>query len=267
MKTFRLIIILFSIFNYQITLSNWSVDFLIIGAAKCGTTSLYNYLIQHPDILPAAQKEVHYFDLNYERGLDWYKSHFLEKSPGKITGEASPFYLYHPLVPERVFKLLPKTKLIVLLRDPVERAISDYFYTYPGMSFEEALQKEVEIIKQELDKINNDQYYDIYSIIKYSYLTRGIYIDQIKRWREYFPKEQMLFLIYDDLCNDPKGTVNKVFKFLGLPELTLKKYDIFNKTFKKEEIKPETKHNLYQFFAEHNKQLEEYLGIKLPWKN
>jgi len=267
MKKFNLIIIfLFQIFYHQIILTNWSVDFLIIGAAKCGTTSLYNYLIQHPQVLPAIQKEVHYFDFNYYRGLDWYKNQFPEKVASKIIGEASPFYLYHPLVPEKVFKLLPQTKLIILLRDPVERAISDYFYTKPGMDFESALQKEVEIVKPELDKINNKQSYDINLIRKYSYLTRGIYIEQIKRWRQYFAQEQMLILIYEDLCNDPKDTVNKVFKFLGLPELTLKKYDWYNKNSKKGEIDPEIKQKLYRFFAGYNKELEDYLKIKLPWK-
>src|SRR5437868_6286833 len=115
--------------------TNWMrlvPDFIIIGAQKGGTTSLYNYLITHPGIAPIYVKEPHFFDTSFSKGLVWYRSHFptrLEKYYAQhfhkldfITGEASPYYLFHPLAPERVAKTLPHVKLILVLRNPVDRA-------------------------------------------------------------------------------------------------------------------------------------------------
>lgn len=248
----------------NIKAENWSVDFLIIGAAKCGTTSLYNYLIQHPDILPAIKKEIHFFDFYYDYGLEWYKTKFKKKYANKIIGEASPFYLYHPQVAERVFKTLPKTKLIILLRNPVERAISHYFFCKPNLDFETALKQEY-IVYDELNKMKNNQEYNIHDIRYYSYLSRGIYIDQIKRWRQFFPKNQMLIIFSEELFNDPQKTVDKVFKFLNVSKFILNSFEIHNKNFNKQEIKIKTKEKLKQYFSVYNKQLEEYLKVKLPW--
>src|SRR5438552_2173012 len=96
-------------------------QFIIIGAQRCGTTSLYNYLIKHADVMPAATKEIHFFDLNYRKGIDWYYSQFPDHYHGRITGEASPYYLFHPHVAGRIKAALPGVKLIVLLRNPTDR--------------------------------------------------------------------------------------------------------------------------------------------------
>jgi hypothetical protein len=111
-------------------------NFIIIGSARSGTTSLYNYLVQHPGIAPALRKEVHFFDYNYQRGCSWYQGqfpthpymHYMQTihRQAMITGEASPYYLFHPYVPQRVAQLLPEIKLIALLRNPIERAFSHY---------------------------------------------------------------------------------------------------------------------------------------------
>src|SRR5262245_18320944 len=100
--------------------------FIIIGAQRCGTTSLYNYLIRQLGVIPAAMKEVHFFDLNYQKGNEWYFSQFPELGRDQITGEASPYYIFHPRVPQRIKNLLPSIKLIVLLRNPTNRAFSHY---------------------------------------------------------------------------------------------------------------------------------------------
>src|SRR5579885_2674785 len=126
-------------------------DFIIIGTQRGGTTSLYAYLGQHPQIAPAVIKEVHFFDNNYERGVGWYRTQFpflIEKSIAKnigqqnfITGEASPYYLFHPHVPERAAKVVPGAKLIVLLRNPIDRAYSHYYHEvelgHEKLSFEQ----------------------------------------------------------------------------------------------------------------------------------
>ena len=113
-------------------------DFLILGAQRCGTTSLYNYLAQHPSVGPLVlEKGAHYFSTNYDKSLAWYRSHFpmkwraaAERRHGRpfVTGEGSPYYLFHPLAAQRVAKTLPHVKLLVMLRDPVERA---YFAVPP----------------------------------------------------------------------------------------------------------------------------------------
>ena len=95
---------------------DFSLDFLIIGAQRSGTTSLYNYLIKHPKILSATKKEIHFFDRYFKKGFNWYESHFLPKKKGYLRGEATPYYLYHPLSSERIFKVFPDVKLIIILR-------------------------------------------------------------------------------------------------------------------------------------------------------
>ena len=105
-------------------------DFVIIGAQKSGTSSLYDFVVQHPAILPAAKKELHYFSLGYKKGEYWYRLRFpIRASQKLLSGEASPIYLFYPMVPGRMKKLLPDVKLIVILRNPVDRAYSHYHDT------------------------------------------------------------------------------------------------------------------------------------------
>src|SRR3712207_6690007 len=101
-------------------------DFVIIGTQRGGTTSLYHYLSKHPEVLPALRKEIHFFDLNFDRGLDWYLAHFARQDQPGLVGEASPLYMFHRDVPERVRRVLPNAKFIALLRNPVDRAYSQY---------------------------------------------------------------------------------------------------------------------------------------------
>ncbi|MFM6205694.1 sulfotransferase domain-containing protein, partial [Planktothrix sp.] len=130
--------------------------FIIIGVQKGGTNSLYHYLCKHPQIVAATQKEIHFFTLNYEQGLNWYQSQFPPEADGKqiLTGEGSPYYLFHPLVPQRLYESFPNTRLIVLLRNPVDRAISHYYWEvklgYEPLSLEEAIAQEPERLQGEV---------------------------------------------------------------------------------------------------------------------
>ena len=174
-------------------------DFIIIGAQKGGTSSLFNYLSQHSQIQLPSVKEIHFFDYNYGKGIEWYRKQF----PGKfirlkITGEASPYYLFHPLVPQRVFSCCPNAKFIVLLRNPVDRAYSHFMMEKKRgdepLTFEEAINIEPQIINNEENKIINNPEYRSISHQRSSYLARGMYYSQIKRWLNYFPKKQFLFI-------------------------------------------------------------------------
>jgi hypothetical protein len=154
-------------------------DFLIVGAAKAGTTSLYNYLIQHPKIDGAVRKEVHYFDRDYDKTIDYYRSCFpsLSQPNDHITGEATPYYLFHPYAPERIHKTMPFTKIIILLRNPIDRAYSHYNFTvrYHGdpLTFEEAVEKEEERLAPEFEKFKNNPYYRSLKYQIYSLLSQG----------------------------------------------------------------------------------------------
>jgi hypothetical protein len=201
-------------------------DFLILGAQKAGTTSLYEYLSEHPDVVPAAKKEVHYFDLNAHRSLNWYRGHFpLRSRPGqlrlRLTGEATPYYLFHPRAPFRVSEALPHVKLIVLLRHPVARAYSAHNHEvalgWETLPFEEALAREPHRLAGEEERMLREPRYASYAHGHYAYLERGRYARQIRRWMQYFPREGFLFLKAEELFADPASVYARVLDFLGLP--------------------------------------------------
>lgn len=257
--------------------------FMIIGAQKGGTTSLYQYLVEHPCIAPIYIKEPHFFDIYYNRSLGWYRSHFptsLEKyfvehvhKHDFITGEASPYYMVHPLAPARIAKLLPNVKLILVLRNPVDRAYSQYQHQLrqPGvepLSFEEAIDREEERLAGELQKIRENPYYFSFNHRHYSYLTRGRYIDYLPTWLKLFPREQFLFLRSEDLYRDPAAVVHETLQFLNMPQTALKEpkdeYRLYNgASYAK--LNPSTRERLVEYFKPYNARLYEFLERDFGW--
>jgi hypothetical protein len=112
----------------EFTAARWP-DFLVLGTQKGGTTTLHHLLRQHPDVFLPSVKEVHFFSLHYGKGAAWYGEHFRGAQPQQRCGEITPYYLFHPEAPGRIHQLLPKARLIILLRDPVERLLSQYFHS------------------------------------------------------------------------------------------------------------------------------------------
>jgi len=202
--------------------TKYTPDFIIIGAQRCGTTSLYNHLIRDTHIAPALQKEVHFFDINYGKGFDWYRAQFpyLDKDM-VVTGEASPYYLFHPHSPKRIFERIPSVRLIALLRNPVDRAYSHYHHEFrrgiETLSFEDAIKKEEERLDGEIEKMLNDENYYSFSHQHYSYLSRGVYVDQLKAWTSLFPMEQMLVIKSEDLYNNSSFVIEQVIDFVKSP--------------------------------------------------
>lgn len=243
-------------------------SFIIIGAAKAGTTSLYHYLSQHPQILPPVKKEVGYFNRSDYLQLDlhWYLSHFPTIPEGKnfITGEATPSYLISD-VQEKVFALFPNIKLITLLRDPVERAISHYYHRlkhgWENNSLEVAINSELEMLKE----LNCQEQIEQFCRKKNSiYLLGGLYVHTLKRWLNVFPQEQILILTNEQLLAEPEQTMKQIYNFLNLtdnPNLKFKKHNVGSYNHQDEQLRE----SLSQFFRSHNIQLEEYLGMKLDW--
>lgn len=254
-------------------------DFVIIGCQKCATTSLYDYLVQHPNIAAATQKEIHYFDSNYNIGINWYKSFFptvFSKNSMKcakqkfVTGEASPMYIFNPIVPKRMSKILPNVKLIAILRNPIDRAYSHYSMQvkngYEKLSFEEAINSEEKRISGEREKEEKDENYVSINLRDYSYLSRGLYADQLKIWMNYFPKNQFLVLRTEDLENNPKHTMNQIFEFLEVPtyeihalkKMNVGKYSVMNTS---------TRKMLIDYFKMPNEQLNKLLNKNFDWDN
>ncbi|UCC30568.1 MAG: sulfotransferase domain-containing protein, partial [Phycisphaerales bacterium] len=216
-------------------------DFLIIGTQKGGTTSLYRYLTGHPRILSAVVKEVRFFNRDYHKGPLWYRAHFptyIRKwAAGKLgaghtlTGEATP-YLFHPHAPKRVHSLVPDARLIVLLRNPVDRAYSHYQHHVTrgreSLSFEEAIDAEPSRIEGELEKMMQDERYRSLNYVGYAYLTRGIYVDHLRRWREHFDAHQFLVLESERFFSDTASVYKQVLRFLQLPETSLPQFTKLN---------------------------------------
>lgn len=197
--------------------------FLIIGAQKAGTSSLFRYLSQHPDIKLPKRKELHFFDLRYENGIDWYEGLFPASllPSEQITGEASPYYLFHPLVPERVCRHYPNIRLIVLLRNPVDRAYSHFQMerkrdTEPEESFIRAVELEDSRIAHERQLITDGIIKSGDHFRNSSYVSRGLYGQQITRWRRYFPPEQFLFIKSEELYDDTINQLGRVHDFLQI---------------------------------------------------
>jgi hypothetical protein len=257
-------------------------DFLIIGTQRGGTTSLYRYLQAHPCIRPASTKEVHFFDMRFHKGLAWYRGHFptqieqyaVERLHGHrlVTGEASALYLFHPHTPKRVAKTLSSIKLIVLLRNPVDRALSHYYHAikhgWETLSFEEAIEGEEQRTAQEREKLLADERYESSAYRHRSYLTRGIYVDQLQVWMTLFAREQFLILKSEEFYADPAATLKAVLAFLNVPETKLpldkQAYRAHNaNTYPK--MEPALRKELIVYFESHNARLYAYLGTNFAW--
>ena len=253
-------------------------DFVIAGAQRSGTTTLYNYLTQHRLVLRAFEQEIHFFDDQFDYGLDWYRAHFplavrrnlLARIHGgpPITGEASGYYLLHPHAIRRISGTLPKAKLILLLRNPIERAWAHYHQSVrkgESLSFEEALRSEEERLAGERDKMLADETYVSLKYRRYSYLTRGLYADQIKRVRFFFPSEQVLVLKSERLLfDDPSSVLAEVTDFLRLPSWSPKVFTRSRDFYPP--IPVETRRWLANYFLEHNQRLYEQEGVDFGWE-
>ena len=254
-------------------------SFIIIGAQRCGTTSLYDYLSHHPQIIPSPVKELFYFDDYYTRPIEWYKSFFptqkqreqLERDlvANVITGEASPSYFFNPYSAQRIKETLPDVKLILVLRDPIERAYSHYNHirrlNREPLSFEEALEKEEQRIAPDIEKLEKDEFYKAPHRRDYSYLTRGYYAKQIKEWWKHFPKEQQLIVQSEEFYRDTPRVYNEIVEYLGLNSYTLPTFEAKN-ALKYAKMAPETKEKLKAYFAPKNEELYELLGKRFDWQ-
>lgn len=242
-------------------------NFIIIGTVKGGTTSLYNYISEHPQVLPATEKEVRFFNKQFEEGKDWYFAHFppIPKGQNFLTGEASPTYIYEDKVAARIAAMVPDVKLIAVLRNPVDRAVSHYYMLkklgQENRSLENAIEGEMEV----LSKVTNESLEEVSFRDKMGYLRCGLYVYFLQQWAQEFSQNQLLILKSEDLYEKPEETMKQTFDFLKLPNYENGDYkNYFPGDYPA--VNQEMLERLSKFFQPHNQKLEVFLGKQLNWE-
>ena len=236
---------------------------VILGAQKSGTSSLHHYLTQNSQVIAPLRKEVHYFDLNFARGEAWYRAHFGRVGEPGLNLDSSPYYLFHPCVPERLHALLPAARLVVLLRDPVRRAYSHYWHERDkgreSLSFEDAIRAEPERLGDSEMRLARGEIAASREHQLHSYLARGRYAEQLERWFARFPREQFLVMRFEDLAAQPLATLNRTLAWLGLQPLAAARTEPRN-TRSYPPLEPMTAERLREYFAPHEARLRGLLG-------
>ena len=243
-------------------------SFIIIGEARCGTTSLFNYICENNRVLPPSKKEIHFFDYKFHNGKSWYKAYFPIKNKNKITGEATPYYFSHPKAAKRLKETFPKMKIILILRNPIDRAISSY-YKQRKLSLEhiESVEKAVDLedvrLKESMYNMLNKNDYD-YNHKNYAYVKRGLYYENLKRWMTLFDDDQMLIFEFDDLFGNLEANYKRVVDFLDIDDRKMY-FEHFNKGSYKN-INPKFRAKLASLFEDNNKKLYKLLKVDYNWK-
>ena len=254
-------------------------DFLIIGAQRAGTTTLYRALTDHPQVRGAVLgKEVHFFDLGFDEGVAHYRGAFPTNASLGLTrariaapvlvGEATPYYLFHPLVPERVAETLPDAKLIATLRDPVERAWSQYRHEvdlgFETLSFEEALAAEDSRLAGEEQRLASDPRAVSFAHQHHGYVARGRYAEQLERWYEHVAPERLLLVRAEDLFADPAPELRRVADLLGVVPWRPASWRARNAAGSAA-IPPGARAELRAAFRPHNDRLADLTGRDWSW--
>ena len=241
-------------------------DFIIAGASKCGTSSLHSYLNYHPQILLSHKKELDFFWKNFDKGVAWYLAHFptVCDRDDLITGEATPNYLRFPVVAERIKQTCPHTKLIILLRNPADRAISWHYHKInTGLttgSLKDAIAKEIKhLATLDETQLMSGGYRPIDNIFS------SLYYYQLKAWMKYLPREQFLILKSEDFYNNTPIIMEQVYDFLGVTPQQLPEYSKIN-VGSYQEVDSEIRQTLTAYLKPYNRQLEEFLNLEFNWK-
>ena len=247
-----------------------SPDFLVAGAMKAGTSSLFHYLCLHPRIVPPLRKETHYFTVGHRAGREegWYRAHFPLRARlgrGALTGEATPDYLFDPEVPPRIARALPGIRIILILRDPVTRAVSHYRHEVAQgreyLPLDEALRVEEDRLARA--KAAGPEGYETW--MHASYKARGLYLDQIRRLEAVIPRERILVLGSAALLLRPAEVVARATEFLGLPLEGTYEFPLKNRSKVRDPVPDETLAGLAEHFAPHNARLFAHLGFEPDW--
>ena len=245
-------------------------DFLILGAMKSGTSTLFHHLLRHPGVGAPYRKEVHFFGMGERAGHGpaWYRAHFPLRAPlgrRRLTGEATPNYLYDPEAPARIRAALPEVRLLAILREPTERAVSHYFHEVrmgrETLPIEEAFAVEDARLAHAatLGEAGRE------TLEHACYRRRGLYAEQIERYLAHFPRERLLVLGMGELRRDPEGALARTFAFLGLPPHPIEPSEVRNAGGNRTPAPPALLDELRDEFAPHDARLAALLGGLPEW--
>lgn len=262
--------------------------FLIIGAMKAGTTSLFRYLCEHPDVVAPIRKEIHYFNFNWSQPAGWYQAHFpvaAKLGSGVVSGEASPGYLVHPRAPHRARECLHDARIIVLLRDPVTRALSHYFHE--RRIGRETRPMDIALFASEartrftLSADDEHEWYEAFNAgprrgaaatallascpMNLSYITHSLYADYLPAWFDAFGRDRVLVLRSEDLFSDSSTQLARTLEFLGLSAAPPAARAAHNVGSYPEPIPAEIQARLAGEFADANRRLRDLLGSVWHW--
>jgi hypothetical protein len=250
--------------NYLTASSRPLPDFVIIGAQKAGTSSLFEYLAHHPDVCGSFIKEVQYFTSRYWIGRRGYRAFFPKAGSASCQfGEATPYYLFCPESAERVFNTIPDARIVALLREPVSRAYSHYKHNmrrgHESRRFEEAYRADLKRYRKVGNLLRQPDETE-YEYRYHSYVRRGLYHDQLRSWMELFPKDQIFLGRAEDFFADPTLMTRRVAEFLGLREVNLPTDQAHNQ-YSYEKRPTDEFPDLQKFYYEPNQRLETLTGI------
>lgn len=260
--------------------SHWRMlpDFLIVGAQRSGTTSLFKTLVQHPTVArPFLRKGIHYFDVRYERGPSWYRGNFPITATSRmrrggrrpITGESSPFYMFHPLAPSRIARDLPDVRLLALLRDPVERAYSAHSHErargFEAESFERALELEDRRIEGERDRMLHEEGYESEHWRHNAYLTRGRYIEQLQGLEAAVGRDRILVVDSDDFFTTPQIVWPEICDYLRLDRTADIAFEQHNAR-SRSPMDPALRQKLTDEFLPYDEELASWWGRVPSWR-
>lgn len=257
-------------------------DFLVIGTMRGGSSSLFRYLSVHPDVARPLRKEVEYFTRHHDRGERWYRQHFPVRARARLaasrgrslrTFDATPHYLFHPDAPRRAAELLPAAQLVVLLRDPVERAYSHYRHMrelgFEELDFRAAVAAEDARLAPEVERMQTDP--DYFSRIhhRFSYLSRGRYAEQLERWREHYPRSSMLIIESSDLYVRPSECFSSITRFLGLSDWQPEEFRNYSRPHTQAPSRADDsfRQDLRARFEEQDRRLTQFWGRVPSWRS
>ena len=253
-------------------------DFLVIGAKRCGTTSLYQHLSEHPCISRSPHDNIGFFNENYHLGINWYKSLFPtvfykkkmeSKNKQCLFFDVTSTYMEEELTAKNVYEVNPNQKIIVILRNPVDRAYSHYHVNVKEKSekrsFEDAVFEEMNRIKSERIIQNKNKNLRVFTPNNIHYLKKGFYALQLKSWFKIFPREQILVLSTEEFQEDQNLIYKKIFDFLNIPNMKIKSTEKMEKG-NYIPMKDETRKLLLDYFRQYNYELFELINNEFDWK-
>jgi hypothetical protein len=254
-------------------------EFIVIGGQRCGTTSIFKGLSEHPQIMrPGVEKGIDYFTLHYDQDTDWYRGHFpiaslarrrTAKHGPPVAFEACTYYMFHPFALERIAKDFPSVKLIAMVRDPVERAFSAYKHEFARgfeteSDFERALELEDGRVAGEVDRMRADLTYESFSHRHHAYQRRGQYAEQLERALALFPPEQVHILESESFFAEPAVEYARLLDFVGVEPFTPARFDQHNAR-PSSPMPVGARERLQKHYLEHDERLAELLGRAPRW--